>query len=126
MNLIVKSINTAHEDILEIVYRQPVYGILARSTVRRQATRSPKSKGITWNESNLDSLDREHRHRHKRESARRGAASHRARTRARESIDPGRLTTRVGDLRWFGGPWIDPRREDEDQAPRMLRKQSLQ
>ena len=44
----------------------------------------------------------------------------------RESIDPGRLTTRVGDLRWFGGPLVGPRREDPGQPPRWVRKQSLQ
>jgi hypothetical protein len=43
-----------------------------------------------------------------------------------ESIDPGRLTARVGDLRWFGGPLVGPRREDLGQPPRWLRKQSLQ
>ena len=44
----------------------------------------------------------------------------------RESFVPGRRTARVGDRRWFGGPLVGPRREDEVQAPRMLRKQSLQ
>ena len=29
-----------------------------------------------------------------------------------ESNDPGRLTARVGVLRWFGGSLIDPHRED--------------
>ena len=46
--------------------------------------------------------------------------------RARESNDPGRLTARVADRRWFGGPWVGPHREDLGQPPRMLRKQSLQ
>ena len=42
-----------------------------------------------------------------------------------ESNDPGRLTTRVGS-RWFGGPWVGPRREDWVSRRAWLRKQSLQ
>lgn len=32
--------------------------------------------------------------------------------RRRTTNDPSRLTTRVGDLRWFGGPLVSPRREE--------------
>ena len=45
---------------------------------------------------------------------------------ALESNDPGRLTARVADRGWFGGPLVGPHREGLGQAPRMLRKQSLQ
>ena len=43
-----------------------------------------------------------------------------------DTIRPGSADNPGRGSRWFGGPLVGPRREDEDQLPRMLRKQSLQ